>query len=223
MKEEIIVKRVAELIGNFESYIKRSDGTFSGPSDELYRRIIAKIKNDPEYATIFDDEFILLLYATLAAWGMHRMGAEMNDFNSFKECIINNKERFIELKNLKINEITWNDELKVKLKELYKSLSPIMKSNSKLVATSKIMHFLLPHLIPPMDRMYTMTFFNRNIPTIKSYQDKEDEVQLFIDVFTIMHDITKRVDCNKFIDTDSPTITKVIDNAVIGYVKQKEL
>lgn len=99
-----------------------------------------------------------------------------------------------------------------------------MRSNSKLVATTKVMHFFLPDLIPPMDREYTMKFFNMHLPTIKSNEDHkniEKEVQIFNLVLKKMQYICKQVKCEQFIDDIfSPSIPKVLDNAIVGYVRK---
>ena len=101
-----------------------------------------------------------------------------------------------------------------------------MKSKSKLVATTKVMHFLLPNLIPPMDREYTMKFFGKNLPTIKSDKDEkniEKEIEIFEFIFKKIKKISQEVDCSKFIDKEFlPTIPKVIDNAIVSYIKENK-
>ena len=220
------------LIQNFSDHIRlfNENNPFSGPSEYFYINKIIHTTKKGDYQSVFTKEFNEWLYATLASWGMHRMGpdnkgAKMNDFKSFNQCILQNKEAILELKDLQISSIDVDEVLK-ELKPLYLSFWPLMKSNSKLVATSKIMHFLLPHLIPPMDREYTMKFFGQNLPTITSIEDKKN-IQRELDIFTLVFDkmayISKQVDCTVFINEEfSPTVPKVIDNAIVNYVITKK-
>jgi len=229
IKNEYVKVRVNKLVANLGGYIDyfKTDNTFSGPSDYFYGRIVSTIKDDPEYDTIFKDDFIELLYATLASWGMHRMGpdnkgAKMNEFKPFKDCIMSNKDKFMALKSFELNKIELNEKLKHEIEDLYRSLVLLMKSNSKLVATSKIMHFILPKLVAPMDRQYTMQFFDKKIPTVKSSEDFQEEIELFHYIFAEMHAICRSIDCNKFLDKEiSPSVPKVIDNAIVGFVRKE--
>jgi hypothetical protein len=225
-------EKINSLIENFSDYISlfKSNNPFSGPSEYFYIYKIISVTKKGDYSKVFTKEFIEFIYATLAAWGMHRMGpenkgAKMNDFESFKECIMQNKNKILKLKDIKIDKIE-DDVIIEDIKNLYLSFWSLMKSNSKLVATTKVMHFLLPHLIPPMDREYTMKFFGKNLPTIKSTNDKKSikkEMKIFEFVFKKMCYISKQVDCSKFIDSEfSPTIPKVIDNAIVSYVRKNK-
>ena len=229
-KEEAINKRIKELIDSFEEYtssFKRED-PFSGPSEYFYIKLIKEQRNI-DYNSLFNREFIELLYATLASWGMHRMGpkekgAKMNNFEGFEKCLLNNKELFIDLKSYRIEKINLEDpEIIEKIKRLYFGLNSLMQSNSKLVATTKIMHFLLPHLIPPMDREYTMKFFRESLPTIKKESDREEEYEIFKSILKKMAEISKKVNC-KLDNEFSPSIPKAIDNAIVYWgIKNKRL
>jgi hypothetical protein len=222
-------EKIDNLIKNFSNCIElfEKDNPFSGPSEYFYLHKIINVTKKRDYTNVFTNEFIEFIYATLAAWGMHRMGpknkgAKMNNFDSFKECIMKNENKILKLKDIKINKIE-DDAIIEDIKNLYLSLGPLMESKSKLVATTKVMHFLLPHLIPPMDREYTMKFFGIHLPTIKSENDKENidkEVKIFEFVFKKMCYISKQVDCSKFTGLKfSPTVPKVIDNAIVSYVR----
>ena len=221
-----------KLIKNFNSYIDKFDenNPFSGPSEYFYINKIIKETKNPDYNIIFSKNFIEWIYATLAAWGMHRMGpdnkgAKMNDFDSFYSCILDNRDIIIELNKFKIEDVDIDNIIK-DVKELYLGLWPLMKSNSKLVATSKVMHFLLPHLILPMDREYTMKFFKKTLPTIKSKEDSnniEKEFLIFEHVLREVNYISKHVDCSKYVDEYfSSTIPKIIDNAIVSYVRDNK-
>lgn len=218
--------KIKDLIDNFSEYMElfKNGNPFTGPSDYFYtQKVISKTKQG-KYDLVFNTEFIEWIYATLTSWGMHHMGpkgGKMADFESFKQCILHNEEKILQLKSVRMNDADIEQYL-TQIKELYQSLSSIMESNSKLVATTKVMHFLLPHLVSPMDREYTMKFFGKSIPTIKSSTDLKNiqkEIEIFEFVFKKMSYISRQVDCSKYLDNKfSTTIPKVIDNAIVSYV-----
>lgn len=224
--------RTEDLIEKFNEYMDyfNKNNPFSGPSWHLYRKIMGQRLNS-DLESLVDVEFIEWTYATLASWGMHRMGpddrgAKMNDFDNFKNCILENKSKFIELEELNLNEVELDSELTDKINSLYLGLGPLMKSSSKLVATSKVLHFFLPHLFCPMDRSYTMKFFKKYIPVIKNDKDQKNilkELKIFDDVFKRTNYIARKVNCEDFMDIGfSPTIPKVIDNAIVACVKMND-
>ena len=93
IKADKINERIKDLIENFGDYVEyfKKNNPFSGPSEYFYGKIMTKV-NNIDYDILFNEEFIELLYATLAAWGMHRMGPEnkgpkISDFSTFKISI----------------------------------------------------------------------------------------------------------------------------------------
>ena len=77
VKRPPIETRVDDLIGNFHNYLSHFEENikFSGPSIYFHKKVIEKIRNTERYEQLFDDDlFFDYLYATLASWGMHRMG-----------------------------------------------------------------------------------------------------------------------------------------------------
>ena len=82
-----------------------------------------------------------------------------------------------------------------------------MKTEGRLVSNSKIMHFILPDLIMPMDRQNTLIFF---------FGHTMDSKTKFLKVIDATWSISKQVDLNKFLDDEwNRSIPKVIDNAII--------
>ena len=227
-----INEKINDLIENFSDYTNffKVNNPFSGPSEYFYINKIINVTKKGDYDRVFTKEFIEFIYATLASWGMHRMGpenkgAKMNYFSFFEKCIMNNKDKVVKLKDFKIDKIEYIVIIE-DIKKLYLSLWPLMKSKSKLVATTKVMHFLLPHLIPPMDREYTMKFFGKQLPIIKSINDGKninEEMEIFEFVFKKISYISKKVDWSKFSFSEfSPTIPKAIDNAIVGYIRKNK-
>jgi hypothetical protein len=90
-------------------------------------------------------------------------------------------------------------------------------SETQIVAGTKVLHHVLPDLIPPIDRQYTFRFFTgqKTVPA--------GDRQAFLDWFPYLAEIGRR--CRRPIDDamrrGAPMAAgraKVIDNAIIGFM-----
>ena len=84
------------------------------------------------------------------------------------------------------------------------------------MAGSKALHHVLPELVPPIDREYTLQFFYDN----KMLQ--RGERQTFAEIFPQFHRILQS--CKDEIQRRlrsgmNTSSTKVVDNAIVGYVR----
>lgn len=180
---------------------------------------------------IFSDEYLKLIYTTLISWNMNGRGAKLNDFTLFKNSIKEQKSKINSLRGYKIE--TLNEDNKKRVLEiinlLFKDLDLVGKSwtgnkiKSKLVTFSKTLHFLLPNLIVPIDRKYTMNFFygSTDIPTdINIQRNNKKQIEVFNELYGKFYEITKIYNLKKYFDNQwNRTIPKIIDNAIIGYNK----
>ncbi len=181
------------------------------PALYLYKLILSY-----PYEKKFSHEFIELLYVTLTAWGMNSRSAKLSDFEDFEKSIISNKDNFDSLKAKKITEL--DNDCFVKLQTLFDNLQ-LVKSDVPLVTFSKAMHFILPDLIGPIDRKYTLTFFDGYASIDK---DKDNQFFQFMQIHAKYMNFAKAVDLTKYIDDNSwnRSIPKIIDNLIIGYIKK---
>jgi len=110
-----------------------------------------------------------LIYATLASWGMHRMGdpedtkTKMVEFDDFKQSIMSQRNELKEFIPLRMEGCTQEqyEEYLDKLKDIYCTLR-VSISDATIVAHSKTLAHILPNLIPPIDRQYTIRFFTQD-------------------------------------------------------------
>ena len=201
---------------------------FFGPSVYFHRKVINSIRDSGDYEKLLDNElFAEYIYATLASWGMHRMGpagSKMRDFRDLRNSILSNKSSLLELKKFNITML--NDQNKriifPLLRRLFENIE-VMQSESKLVGNSKIIHHLLPDLVPPIDREYTIRFFYGDLKS--KYTPlffREEESGLFLEITDYFHTICDRLQLteNDYDKTKSfnTSIPKVIDNAIIGLI-----
>jgi hypothetical protein len=203
---------------------------FTGPSTYFHRKVINLIRASDLIRLLEDEHFIEYVYATLSSWGMHRMGtggSKMRDFRDFMDSIASSRRLFLELEKSKLNTLVDEDRKRVfdLLSNLFTNLK-VMESESNLVGNSKVIHHLLPDLVPPIDRQYTLRFFYGNLTSkYTPVFDKEEETDIFIEIMDYYHIICKKLKLtNNDYDKTKPmntSIPKVIDNAIIGFIETR--
>ena len=167
-------------------------------------------------SAIADNELLELIYAMLTAWGMHRMGpkgAKLVDFLQFCDGIRKQSAILEELEPLVITDV----DADTVPDKIWQALSGarLSASGTQIVAGTKALHHLLPDLIPPIDRTYTIRFFHEN-----TFMPKGDE-HAFKEVYPALVEIAARAGDHLRVNDRSPmntSRTKIIDNAIIGYV-----
>ncbi len=176
----------------------------------LYREILRT-----EFKDKFCQEFCELLYATLSAWNMNSRGAKF--FSKFKNSIVTNEIALENLKGINLSEIN-TTPTRSNLLFLYDNLDLVAETKPKLVTFAKTLHFLLPDLVCPIDRTYTLNYFynNTNVPS-----NGENQFNRFWAIENEFSRFALHVDLVKFINDDNGdfNIPKIIDNAIIGYCK----
>lgn len=214
--------RVADLSKNLKHFIDVFEvaAKFSGPSLYFHHKTIKCLRSYSSIVQAIQSEDLFdLIYATLASWGMHRMGqgnTRLRDLDVIKASVRAQSAAIASLQGLSLCEIPSSAVGQVS-RDLWRSLSGLTISiaEARIVANSKVLHHLLPRLIPPMDRTYTFNFFyNRNMLSIA-------EEDAFFEIFSRLHTIAIN---NRDIIAGligrgwNTSETKVIDNAIVGYV-----
>lgn len=215
-------EKIRDILANSEKYHEAyyKAETFRGPSLYFHQRAL-ETRQPP--ASLRHLECV---YATLASWGMHRMGkrgSKMQSFDVFRRSIEPLQRRIVEAQRFDFREM--NDQKWTLLKEIFQSLN-VMASGTSLVGNSKVMHHMLPNVVPPIDREYTLWYLLRN-KNIRNDLDWEWELMkeiianFFIPVasdreFGLMaHRWIERKDEYPW-DT---SFLKIVDNLVIGSMK----
>lgn len=217
-----IRERIESLCSSFDIYIETFNklNLFSGPSLYFHFRTLDRLNEFREISSALNDNLYLeYLYATLTSWGMHRMGpggAKLVKFDEFADSIRTQINALQSLEKLRLSELS-KEKIGKNVNSLWEVMNNISVSASKtkLVANSKTLHHILPNLMPPIDREYTLRFFFNN-KTIH----KQDEL-LFREIFPLFHEIgiICKNQINSHIGTGFHTsFTKVIDNAIVGFV-----
>lgn len=150
--------RVRDILVNAERYHDAfyRAVAFRGPSLYFHRHAL-ETRRSPSLVTHFE-----YVYATLASWGMHRMGkggSKMQEFDTFRASIEPLKERIAEAQQLTPHNMRprgWEV-----LKEIFRGIN-VMESGTRLVGNSKVMHHMMPNIVPPIDREYTLRYLRGN-------------------------------------------------------------
>lgn len=207
--------KCANLINIINNRINAIDVVYRhGPSLYFYSKTINLRRNTPKVDKFLINEAnIELLYATLVSWDMNSRGAKMKDYDDFKSNIHDNINAFKALEK-KSGSILTTDlkDIKELLSLLYNSLS-LMVSNQRLVSNSKLLHFIFPDLLMPMDGKNTLTF---------CYENTSESIHKYLEVLDLSFKIAQKdIDWNSIVVDDdnrwNRSIPKVIDNAILIY------
>ena len=213
-----------DVVQKIRWMINESPKNFSGPSIYFHQKAIECVKSRRKFLT---NKHIEYIYATLVSWGMHRMGpngATMPDYKTFKESVLtkNNRRFFKKWRGKRIDDISECD-----FRNFIEELIPICfgieatVSNSKLVSSSKNLAHILPDLVPPIDRQYTLKFFHmydNHISTPEKAKNVFKSIMLYMFDFyrnKEILDIAKGSLDNEFKDS----LPKIFDNVIIHCVK----
>ena len=88
-----------------------------------------------------------------------------------------------------------------------------MKSGAKLISNSKVMHYILPDLVMPMDGQNTLEFF---------FGNQNETKDKFLTILTCSREISQKTNLTEFLDNGwHQSIPKVIDNAILSFENPK--
>jgi hypothetical protein len=223
-----IQRKENDLIKNFEWYLRRftrkyeRGRTFDGPSLYFHFRAIKISSNMSVEEKLQDERFLEYVYATLASWGMHRMGdtkTKITNFGKLKSEVTNHRNNILELENIKIWEID-----NIFLQDIFPLLRSVLNqmkisiSKAPLVSNTKILHHILPNLIIPIDRNYTLKYFGINTQAPSQYYASDIFKYLYPHLIKVAQSkqdfIIDKINLDE--ENWNTSFTKIIDNAIIG-------
>lgn len=218
-----MLARVDDLLRDFEACLDTFDANshFGGRQLNLHLRTITRLHcHSTVTDALNDDLYCELLYSTLEAWGMNQRGARLVPLPIFMERLRAQAEAIEELSRLNI-ALLEREEVAETARRLWLILSNLSVSatDSQIVAVSKTLHHVLPSLVPPIDRKFTLTFFyGRPMLSIT-------EREAFLEMYPRFHYIavTRRPAIRARLNTGwHNSVSKIVDNAIIGYISRTE-
>jgi hypothetical protein len=226
------------LIANQRHLYKRSLDVlkdFGGPS--IYFHIQAIKEQETSFLS---KRHIEMIYATLASWGMHKMGdpdftkAKLVNFSDFENSILIHRNQFISMTSLCMDNCTQDEYSGFidQLEKIYYNLN-VSISKATIVANSKTLAHILPNLIPPIDRQYTIRFFTQEYKDFFTKSGGYKPVSLPENIQDQFYDFKKyccgikalydKCDSKLFlIDKDSfnTSSPKIMDNLIMAFIKE---
>jgi len=204
------------------------------PDLHFYLEVVEQTKcaSSQRIVKLLEDRcFLNVLYATLISWGMHNFwsqnkGPKLKPFEEFASNLRNSQVSEC-LKALAGHSIDEFSEIRNNVIKLYNYLNPYKENTGKLkiVGRSKLLHFLLPNLIMPIDRRYVLSYLGLNeIDRIIEY-NQITEVEAFLTIQEIIWKFARdhKDKLEKLLDNEwNQTIPKVIDNLIIYYCKKHQ-
>ena len=216
MPYRIRVRNVLENAAQYHEAYYRAD-TFRGPSLYFHHRALATRQ---EIASLAHLEYV---YATLSSWGMHRMGkggSKMRSFDTFQKSVERLQSKIQDAQSFEISEMTqrqWSV-----LRKIFRGID-VMASGTSLVGNSKAMHHMVPNIVPPIDREYTLRYLRGNTNITNDLDFEWNLMKEIISEFfvSVASDKKFKVKATEWMarSADYPwdtSIMKIVDNLIIG-------
>jgi hypothetical protein len=211
------LEKISENIDYYMKFTKDTGGKFGGPSIYFHQEAIKEGKKH-----FLSERHLEMIYAMLPSWGMHRMGdykVKTINYDLFLEQIENNKKSLLKLRNINYYELNLKErnELINDLVELILNIK-VNIADTQIVSSSKVVHHILPNLVCPIDKEYTIHFLIGD----KIYQNKYEKMYLEI----ILHGMFKFIGENIIVlnnnidEIFNTSLTKIFDNLIITYKKR---
>jgi len=211
--------KVKDILANTEKYHQAfyKAETFVGPSLYFHQRAL-ETREEIESSTHLE-----YVYATLSAWGMHRMGkrgSKMQGFDIFCRSIEPLRAMIGEAQQFdyrQMNSAQW-----AILQQIFMGIN-IMVTRTTLVGNSKVMHHMLPNIVPPIDREYTLSYLrgSKNIRNDLAYEWQLMEGIISGFFIPVASDSSFKVKASQWMGRRDEypwdtSLLKIVDNLVIG-------
>lgn len=216
---DLVRDKVSEILENADGYHRAfyAAETFRGPSLYFHQQSLATRRSSDFVRHL---EYV---YATLVSWGMHRMGpggSKMQPFDVFLSSTRGLREKIAACQQFSPEHMTADQWETVR--EVFCGLK-VMASGTSIVGNSKVMHHMIPNIVPPIDREYTFRFLRGNT-NIANGIDREWTIMraMIADFFTpITTDVRFAAQVEAWMGSPEQypwdtSMMKVIDNLIIG-------
>lgn len=217
-----VERRVAGVIEEFamclDTYDQRIPFTRSGQYS-LHRATIDRRQSFANVRDAIEDEdFFENFHQTLYAWGIGKRASRLVALPEFRDRLNGCSEEISGFEHLRLDDPKLDASLTaMRLWRLIKRLG-VVQNVSLIVPGTKTLHHLLPNLVPPMDRAWTGAFFQWSMGS------PQYERSTFIRTFRSFAEIAQATDPSEFVGDEWRTsLTKVLDNAIIGYCKLHDI
>ena len=223
-----LARKTDELIENFPAYLENfdciaeDDKNFAGPGLYFHYTCIKKYAHVPMVEKFAIRGYYEYIYAILASWGMHRTGktaTKMLTFAEFASELATRRKALFALEGYSQWSLEEDGlpEIVDLLRELLDEMI-VTDNQAPLIANTKVLHHILPDLVPPVDRRYTLTFFG--IDETLAAQKTASSIFAHLLPCYLKVARARKTEIHGRIDLSHEnwhtSLTKVIDNAIVG-------
>jgi hypothetical protein len=209
--------------GNFEKFLAMFNMYYSSRGkdrEHAYETLIKKYTDTSDYLSLFEDtEYISLAYNALLEFGIDERHTRLISYPEFESSILNEKSRFSALNSYRLEQLDKKllGNILSELLALFQKLK-VVASSSSVVGTSRILHFLLPNLVMPLDEGRVLRFYYGLPPDVPlSFNEQFDK---FKEVFENYRGLAQHLNLS-LSNWDgnwwNMSVPKRIDNAIAGY------
>ncbi len=209
--------RSLQLIANFDGYVAHfaSHVPFTKPRElELHRMTIDRRRElGSVAATLEDEEFLDSLFATLIVRGIGTRGTNLVARAQFAAPLRAHAGEMAALERFSLDDPSlYVTAIAERVASLSQHLG-IVENAATVEPGSKALHYLLPDLVPPLDRRWTGKFFRWR------QQDPLAHAQrIWFEAFSNLALVASQSAPSRLLDEEwNSSITQVLDNALIGY------
>ena len=216
-------ENLAELAGNLTMYLHKTkqipQKVFTGPSLYFHQEAIKEISKN-----FLGKRHREMIYAVLTSWGMHRMGnnkVKLKSFGNFEREIDKVADGLKMLKRESISSICDVEKIVELIFDIH-----VSESNSYIVSSTKMLHHILPELVAPIDRAYSIRFMKQksevfDTSTIQLSSQKHEK-ELAGEFLTEMKSFIKKFGNKMKRDNCFNTsLPKIFDNLIVAFVRDK--
>jgi len=199
-------------------YLSNLHEDFGGPSVYFHQQALIECSQN-----FLSNRHIEMIYATLSSWGMHRMGktkTKMVSFDIFKSSVMKMASDLEELRFLNLTQFDYppNDLLQ-RIQHICFRLQ-VSISNSKIVGNSKALAHIIPNLVPPIDRQYSIRFFAQKLANFK---DTNEEASFYLHILQKCFELVQILKFDPHITIDNrfnSSLPKIFDNLLMIFLKK---
>lgn len=219
----IVPRRIEILIARFARYVEAfdQDPPFNREQLDIHQSVIQQRSGFGSVeAALESDKFVSDLRTLLCRWRMNGRSARLEESVVFAHNLRAKTGEIAELEELSIDCDL--DSLQRTVIPALQRLIPALglnRNNAKIVVGFKLLHHLLPHLIPPLDRKYTGRFF---IWHGQDFQYRQP--QIIEQAMITFNEVARETALRDFVGEGWRTSTsKIIDNAIVAFCRVENL
>ena len=209
--------RTLQLAANFDAYVTHFQWhvPFTKPRELSLHRLTNDRRRElgSVEAALNDEAFLDSLFATLILRGIGPRGTKLVPRAQFGATLLAHRDEISEMERFSIEDACLDvTAVAERLSALSRDLG-IVENVATVEPGSKALHYLLPNLVPPLDRRWSGKFFRWGQQDPLAHSQR-----LWIDALTNLALVASATTPSRLLDDEwNSSAAQILDNALIGY------